>query len=153
MVLSPTAMQKRFDAHERALSWRIETPGISGVATVRHPEPLNTSLNIRVSVCARPVARHQSVVGQDTPYRDAEGSGAGTDMPFHTPPARRSEIAPPSALPTATQAPGAGQETPNSSGDALKVGVGVIRHAPPCSFNARALRLGDPSLPPTATHV
>jgi hypothetical protein len=86
-VLSPTAMQKRLDAHERAFSERIEAPGITGVATVRHREPFNTSLNIRVLVCATPAVRHQSVVGQDTPYRDAERSGAGTDMRFHTPPA------------------------------------------------------------------
>src|SRR5664279_1882503 len=64
-VLSPTAMQNRLDAHERSLSWRIETPAMTGVATGRHEEPLNTSLDIRVSVCARPAARHQSVVGQD----------------------------------------------------------------------------------------
>src|SRR5450759_984727 len=67
MVASPTAMQNRLDAHETAWIWRIEAPGMTGVATPRHEEPLNTSLNIRVSVCARPAARHQLVLGQDTP--------------------------------------------------------------------------------------
>ncbi len=146
----PTAMQAFADVHDTPDSPDVEcceTSAVRGIDWIAHLCPFQRSTS--GSIALSPTAVHASAEIHDTPLRSAKPPGAGIDWGVHLRPFQRSAKAliglplrPVPLRPTAMQAFGDVQDTPDSS--AFGLGVDWMVHLCPFHRSARVVSESTP---------